>query len=219
MISNDLLNDKNLSLKAKGIYSFMFSKPDGFNFTIRSMSKLLLEGQRSIMGALQELKDMGWVNYSKNNDGSGVYFLNDEPNLQNSNLGEPNLQNPNLRNRNLLKEQRINNTDNTNNKDYNKKDEIDFSKLVLYFNKCFNKSSRVCSTKAKDCFKARMKEGYKKEDIVKVIDNCVNDNFHRDLNYKNVSLEFLSRPVIFERYAAMEHKKPITQIKDAFTNQ
>lgn len=96
---------------------------------------------------------------------------------------------------------------------------IDFEKLVLYFNKAFGKSTRICSEKAKTSLNQRIKEGYLKEDIVKVIDNCVNDNFHRENNYKNISLEFLSRPNIFERYASMVHKKPITQVKDAFTNQ
>ena len=38
-VSNNLINDKNLSLKSKGLYVFMFSKPQGWNFTIRSMSK------------------------------------------------------------------------------------------------------------------------------------------------------------------------------------
>jgi uncharacterized phage protein (TIGR02220 family) len=97
--------------------------------------------------------------------------------------------------------------------------DIDFGKLIIYYNKILNKSCRVISKKAKDNFTQRIKEGYLKQDIVKVIDNVSNDNFHKESNFKHVTLEFLSRPIIFERYSSMEHKKPISQIKDVFQNQ
>lgn len=97
--------------------------------------------------------------------------------------------------------------------------QIDFERLIIYYNKILNKSCRVISKKAKDNFTQRIKEGYLKQDIVKVIDNVSNDNFHKESNFKHVTLEFLSRPIIFERYSSMEHKKPISQIKDVFTNQ
>jgi uncharacterized phage protein (TIGR02220 family) len=92
--------------------------------------------------------------------------------------------------------------------------EIDFKKLIIYYNKVLDKSCRVISKKAKDNFNQRLKEGYLKTDIVKVIDNVSHDNFHKETNYKPVTLEFLSRPNIFERYSSMEHKKPLSQIKD-----
>ena len=91
--------------------------------------------------------------------------------------------------------------------------EIDFEKLIAYYNKVLLKTCRVISKKAKDNFNQRLKEGYLKEDIVKVIDNVSHDNFHKEMNYKAVTLEFLSRPNIFERYSSMEHKKPISQIQ------
>jgi len=98
----------------------------------------------------------------------------------------------------------------------NTSNDIDFEKMIAYFNKAFKKATRIISEKAKANFKARMKEGYTKEDIVKVIDNCSNDNHHRDSNFKYVTLEFLSRPTIFERYASMEHQKQ--QKKGGHTN-
>lgn len=91
---------------------------------------------------------------------------------------------------------------------------IDFEKLIAYYNKVLNKSCRVISKKAKDNFNQRLKEGYLKADIVKVIDNVSHDNFHKETNYKPVTLEFLSRPNIFERYSSMEHKKPISLDKE-----
>ena len=96
---------------------------------------------------------------------------------------------------------------------------IDFERMILYYNKVLLKNCRVISKKSKENFNQRIKEGYKKEDIVKVIDNASNDNFHKENNFKHLTLEFLSRSNIFERYSSMVHEKPKAQIKDVFNNQ
>lgn len=98
----------------------------------------------------------------------------------------------------------------------NNKESIDFEKLISYYNQVLKRSARVISKKAKNNFIQRLKEGYLKEDIQKVIDNASNDVFHIENNYKHLTLEFLSRPDKFERYASMPHQKPIQ--KGGFTN-
>jgi len=70
-----LLEDKKISLKAKGIYAFMECKIDGWNFTASSMASQLKESRKTILVAMQELKANGWLTYHKNRDGSGVYEL------------------------------------------------------------------------------------------------------------------------------------------------
>ena len=70
-----LLEDKNISLKAKGLYAFMECKIDGWNFTASSMASQLKESRKTILVAMQELKANGWLTYHKNRDGSGVYEL------------------------------------------------------------------------------------------------------------------------------------------------
>lgn len=72
---NDLLNDSDISLTAKGLYIFMRGKPPAWNFTIRSMAKQLKEGETAISNALNELKKHGWISYTKRSDGKGVYHL------------------------------------------------------------------------------------------------------------------------------------------------
>lgn len=78
-ITNTILNDKNISLKAKGLFAFMDSKPDGWNFTIASMSSQLKDGQDSIKSALKELKEFGYVVYHRLQSGHGIYELVDNP--------------------------------------------------------------------------------------------------------------------------------------------
>jgi len=209
MISNEFLSDKSISFKAKGIFSFMYSKPSNWNFTIKSMASQSKDGQRSIMAAIQELKDAGYVTYFKNPDGTGVYKLYIKPNLQNSNMADPNLQNPNLGFSNMLKEQCISNTDITKNKEESKKDgtDIDFDKLRIFFNEMFGRKARVFSTVTKNNFKGRIKEGYLKEDIVRVFKNVKASDWHKNINYDAVSPEFLSRSKTFENYASKEPEK------------
>lgn len=91
---------------------------------------------------------------------------------------------------------------------------LDYKKLMDYFNVVFKKQTRVVSTDAKKNIVQRLKDGYTKDDIRVVIDNASNDNHHIESNYKYITLEFLSRPKIFERYASQIHQKPYSVKKE-----
>ena len=54
-ISNDILSDKDLSLKAKGLYAFLCSKPDDWDFSYDGLSFQLQEGEKAIRSAVREL--------------------------------------------------------------------------------------------------------------------------------------------------------------------
>lgn len=121
-IANQVLVSTELSLKAKGLYAYMLSKPDGWNFTLRSMAKQLKEGVDGISSGMKELKDFGVVTYEKHSNGSGTYHIDVNPNLE-----KPNLENPNMG-----KSQRISNKDLNNNKDsYKKNNKKDFTFSLL----------------------------------------------------------------------------------------
>lgn len=128
MVTNSILNDATISLSAKGLYAFMRSKPDNWNFTIRSMAKQLKEGQTAIGNYLKELRSLGWVVYEKNQDGTGVYYIKSTQLID----LKPEQQNPNQGLCNMQKPKRISNTDLYSNKDSSKSSigvgEFDFSK-------------------------------------------------------------------------------------------
>ncbi len=86
-IANSMLDDKEISLKAKGLFAFMYSKPETWNFTLSSMSKQLKEGTESIRSAITELKEYGYIDYAKHYDGTGIYTLSYDPNAGNPNMG------------------------------------------------------------------------------------------------------------------------------------
>lgn len=74
-VPNTLLNDKTMSLKAKGLYSFMMSKPDRWDFSGKRLANQLKEGYDSVIATVRELKDNGWLRYEKLASGKVNYTL------------------------------------------------------------------------------------------------------------------------------------------------
>ena len=61
VMSNYHLRDKNLSLKAKGLLSYMLSLPDDWDYSVRGLVSCLKEGKDSIQAALHELEKYGYL--------------------------------------------------------------------------------------------------------------------------------------------------------------
>ncbi|MGD9970413.1 MAG: hypothetical protein AB7S65_08145 [Sulfuricurvum sp.] len=60
-INNELINDKELYLRDKGLYIFMFSKPEGWSFSVRGLSAQVKEGKTSVSQSLKRLIERGWL--------------------------------------------------------------------------------------------------------------------------------------------------------------
>lgn len=74
-VANDILNNPEISAKAKGLYSYLYSKPDGWKFSASRIQKDFADGKRSIMSGLQELEDKELLQRTKNADGTMDYHL------------------------------------------------------------------------------------------------------------------------------------------------
>ena len=140
-IPNDLVNDSTISWKAKGLFCHMASKPDNYNFTVRSLASQFPDGKSAIFAALDELKQRGWITYTRRANGHGKYKLEtsiepesdnqyeampesdnrieaDQPQSDNrTKEAEPKSDYPDLGYRTLRKSERINNNLALNNKD------------------------------------------------------------------------------------------------------
>lgn len=101
-VSNSFLRDERISFKAKGLFCYMFSMSDDWNFTIKSIAKQQKDGEASIISSMNELKKFGYIKYTKHQDGTGTYFLDDEPNVEN-----PNVENPNLGKSTRIKKEKL----------------------------------------------------------------------------------------------------------------
>jgi hypothetical protein len=60
-VPNALLNDSKLSFKAKGIYSYLYSKPDGWVFFNDAILKETTDGLNSFQSGIKELIKNGWL--------------------------------------------------------------------------------------------------------------------------------------------------------------
>jgi len=58
IVDNSILNSKELSLKAKGLYAYMLSKPENWNFSYAGMKFELKEGEKSLRSAVKELENI-----------------------------------------------------------------------------------------------------------------------------------------------------------------
>lgn len=62
-ISNRPLNDPNLSMKARGIWATLLSKPDDWQVYVSQLVKTCKDGKASIYSGLKELKEAGYIEH------------------------------------------------------------------------------------------------------------------------------------------------------------
>ena len=74
-VPNVVLNDSEISFKAKGIYCYMFSKPDGWDFSADRIAMETRDGIDAIQSGLRELREVGLLHYQKKNDGRVEYTI------------------------------------------------------------------------------------------------------------------------------------------------
>lgn len=76
VMSNYHLQDKNLSLKAKGLLSIMLSLPDDWDYSIKGLVSICKEGETAVTSTLDELKECGYLIVTKvmpNKENGGKY--------------------------------------------------------------------------------------------------------------------------------------------------
>ncbi|MCW0510669.1 conserved phage C-terminal domain-containing protein [Riemerella anatipestifer] len=78
--------------------------------------------------------------------------------------------------------------------------DIDFEKLLNFISDKTKRRFKTINDQIKRKYKARLKEGYTKEDILEAIENAVKDKYHMEQGYKYLTPEFFSRPVTLDKY-------------------
>jgi hypothetical protein len=73
IIPNNILNDSNLSWKAKGIWGYIQSKPDDWDFSSERMSNDSLDGKDGTSSGLKELVVAGYLKRIKSKKDNGQW--------------------------------------------------------------------------------------------------------------------------------------------------
>lgn len=83
VISNRHLRDRRLSLKAKGLLTYMLSMPNDWDFSLAGLTSNLKEGTESIRNTLAELKENGYLGVKKVRKEDGryhyIYYVFEHP--------------------------------------------------------------------------------------------------------------------------------------------
>jgi len=206
-ISNALLNDAQLSFKAKGLYCFMYSKPNDWNFTASSIAKQMKDGRDSVLGAMSELKEFGWIQHTKNADGSGDYLI----------LINPKSENPELDIPTVGKADRINNKESIQTKKDTNGDIMKYvSHLISHLSANTNRIFTVTNPKGQPTehakiIIARLNDGYTVMQCKQVIDIKTSQWLKDEKMKKHLNPTTLFRPSNFSKYldeCANDIKKP-----------
>jgi DNA-binding MarR family transcriptional regulator len=71
MVPNSLLNSNKISLKAKGLFAYMQSKPDQWSFSVEKIAYQCKESKSSISEGLKELEKLGFLERKKQQTNAG----------------------------------------------------------------------------------------------------------------------------------------------------
>lgn len=95
------------------------------------------------------------------------------------------------------------------------KNEVDlFSRFITQFNQVKGSEYKQI-TKVKTQFTARIKDGYKLEQVIQALKNAMQDDFHIEKGFNDLTPEFITRAVKFEKYlnyTPVKKKKELTTL-------
>lgn len=100
--SNTIIRDERLTWKARGIFNYLWSMPDDWDFYAKEVAKHAKDGIHSLDSGLEELAEYGYLERTRLRDkkgrfGAPVWVLHDDPvNDQKPKCGFPILDNPKL---------------------------------------------------------------------------------------------------------------------------
>ena len=83
---------------------------------------------------------------------------------------------------------------------------INFDKLLSFLNSKTKRNFKVINDATEKKYKARLKEGYTKDDILNAIINAVNSDYHKENDFKYLTPEFFSRADKLNMYSNTNNK-------------
>lgn len=112
VMSNYHLRDKNLSLKAKGLLSFMLSLPEDWDYSLMGLCAICKESRDAIRSTLKELQKYGYLQIEKVRGDKGYfeynYLIYEKPHSIEKEINNPDMENPHLDNPNVETTTQIN---------------------------------------------------------------------------------------------------------------
>ena len=130
IIDNNFLRDERLSFKAKGLFMYMWSQSNDWNFYVNELSSHAKDGRNAVMTGLEELENYGYLKRKRVRNAQGQlketeYVLSETPTLEKPKSENPTLEKPTLENQTLTSTN--NNKNKQNNNSSTARDSLDSS--------------------------------------------------------------------------------------------
>ena len=217
-LNNEMLGRTDMSLKAKGLLSYLLSKPDDWEFSLGAVVKFCgSDGKDSVRSGIKELEELGYlvVLESERNDGrftGGVWTVSDSPIVttesglpcRENRVGKTASENP------LRSIYIVTNTERTNTKELippispqnDDRPKAVARSFIDHLNEVTGKRFRVTDSVVSSVSK-RLDDGYSPEDLITVIDNMASAWLGDEKMAKYLTPTTLLRPSHFDNYLNM----------------
>lgn len=172
-VHKDFIHDDNISWKAKGILLYLLSRPDDWQIYETELINHTSDGRDSLRTGIKELEKVGYIKRERKRDKNGQlreyeYMVYEHSNhIGNSYVGKTYVGETYVGKSNTTNNDSTNN-DNTNND--SRVDSIPYKEIIDYLNIKTGKRFSHKSNANTKLIKARINEGYTKDDFFKVID-------------------------------------------------
>ncbi|WP_251576083.1 conserved phage C-terminal domain-containing protein [Limosilactobacillus agrestimuris] len=180
ILDQELVRDSQLSWKARGIFAYLWSQSENWDFNEVEVAKHSTDGRDALRSGLKELEDAGYLDRKRERDskgrvGSSKWVLHEKPMWKNR-TQDNSMQD--------IGTQRSHQYKITSKEDHIKRSNSqarpdDHSQLrreiVDYLNQKLGTKYKPNASKNKTVINARLNEGYKLDDFKRVIDNKYSD--------------------------------------------
>lgn len=208
VMSNHHLQEKEMSLKAKGLLSVMLSLPENWDYSISGLVAICKESETAINSTLKELKELGYLKVGKkmpNETNSGrieyiynIYEIPQKQGVEKQALEKQGVENQGVEFQGVENQGQLN-TNNTITKELNTNNKILCveTDIINYLNEKAGTRFKPIEGNTK-FIKARLKD-YTEEDLKSVIDKKVKEWKGTDFQ-KYLRPETLFNATKFESY-------------------
>lgn len=222
-VDNLVLNDTNLSWKAKGLFVYLWSQSDEWDFYESEVVKHSTDKIASLKSGLKELEQQGYLKRQRKRDDKGhlkenEWILSDNPMLENPMLDNPMLENHTLTNTN---NNNINNNkdelnsakENKDKKSSNKKNKynLNYTEFIEWFNEETGRQFKSGNKNTIEIFRknieGRFKKGYTKQDIYLVTKDKAKEWKNNEKMKQNLQPSTLFGDKHFEEYLTLAKER------------
>lgn len=186
---NQLVRDNRLSWKARGIFNYLWSQSEEWNFYVEEVAKHSKDGIKALKSGLSELEKHGYLKRTMVHDESGFFK---EMSWELSDIGDLTVSTKNGRTDNTVDAKNGRTDNGTLRKNNNKKEQYtsnnkekkdnmssshstvshadDYKTIIDYLNQKIGTNYRSTSQKTQRLINARFNEGFSVDDFKRVID-------------------------------------------------